>query len=304
MVAFSGCGVHNEAALGTVEPNPSSAQAEASSSPSPASTPSLEPKPSPSQTPAPLSSSIGSVPQVKHAFSAAEEAVVKQYRSAIPQKWGERLPGIRTHIVTKEPLIALTFDACGGKEGSGYDKKLIDYLIKEKIPATLFVNARWIEANPDIFAQLAANPLFEIENHGTEHRPLSVNGKLAYGIKGTKSVEEVIHEIDDNADHIEKLTGRRPLFFRSGTAYYDDVSASIVHDLGFQAAGYNVLGDAGATYNTEQVYQALTKAKSGSIVLAHMNHPEKDTAEGVMKAIPVLQKAGFRFVQLATYDLD
>jgi peptidoglycan/xylan/chitin deacetylase (PgdA/CDA1 family) len=40
------------------------------------------------------------------------------------------------------------------------------------VPATLFVNARWIEANPRQFRQLAADPLFEIANHGTEHRPL------------------------------------------------------------------------------------------------------------------------------------
>ncbi|GGI46895.1 hypothetical protein GCM10008018_19360 [Paenibacillus marchantiophytorum] len=255
--------------------------------------------------PAPTSEFRPTAAVTHESLSASDiTALVDHYSQIAPHKWGERVAGVRTHMVTKEQVIALTFDACGGKEGSGYDRKLIEYLIKEKIPATLFINARWIAANPEVFAELAANPLFEIENHGTEHRPLSVNGRLAYGIAGTKSVSEVIHEVTDNADQIEKLTGRRPLFFRSGTAYYDDVAASIVHDLGAQLAGYNVLGDAGATYNTEQVYRALLQAKSGSIVLAHMNHPEKDTAEGVIKAIPELQKAGFHFVQLATYLLE
>lgn len=238
------------------------------------------------------------------AISSLEKTLIDRYRDAKPKEWGENVPGVRTHLTTKEQVIALTFDACGGKEGSGYDEKLIDYLIKENIPATLFINARWITANMDIFSKLADNPLFEIENHGTEHRPLSVNGRLAYGITGTKNVNEVIHEVKDNADQIEKLTGRRPLFFRSGTAYYDDIAAGVVQDLGFQLAGYNVLGDAGATYNTEQVYKALLKARSGSIVLAHMNHPEKDTAEGIMKAIPELQKAGYRFVLLTSYTLN
>ncbi|MEW9700915.1 polysaccharide deacetylase family protein [Paenibacillus sp. SI8] len=231
-------------------------------------------------------------------------ALLTRYSAVKPQKWGERLPGVGTHLQTKENVIALTFDACGGKEGSGYDEKLINYLVKEQIPATLFMNARWIDANPETFAKLAANPLFEIENHGTEHRPLSVTGRAAYGLAGTRDVSGAIEEVTGNADKIEKLTGRRPLFFRSGTAFYDDVALQIVHDLGFQAAGYNILGDAGATYNKEQVFKALTKAQSGAIVLAHMNHPEKDTAEGVMKAIPVLQKAGFRFVQLSSYPLD
>lgn len=241
---------------------------------------------------------------VSSTLSTQSLSLAERYKTAVPHKWGENIPGVRTHLVTQEKVIALTFDACGGKEGSGYDEKLIDYLIKEQIPATLFVNARWIVANPDIFAKLAANPLFEIENHGTEHRPLSVNGRAAYGIAGTKDVSDAIREITENADEIEKRTGRRPLFFRSGTAFYDDIAVDIAHDLGFQLAGYNVLGDAGATFNTEQVYTALTKARSGSIVLAHMNHPEKDTAEGVMKAIPVLQKAGFQFVLLSAYPVE
>ncbi|NOV01636.1 polysaccharide deacetylase family protein [Paenibacillus planticolens] len=250
----------------------------------------------------PVSPTDGSLSPAK--LPSLAQSLVERYQKAVPTKWGENIPGVRTHLVTKEKVIALTFDACGGKEGSGYDEKLVDYLIKEHIPATLFVNARWLAANPDIFAKLAANPLFEIENHGTEHRPLSVNGRAAYGIAGTHNVSDVIREVSENADEIEKLTGRRPLFFRSGTAYYDDVAANIAHDLGFQLAGYNVLGDAGATFNTEQVYNALTKARSGSIVLAHMNHPEKDTAEGVIKAIPVMQKAGFRFVQLSKYPVE
>ncbi|WP_261302885.1 polysaccharide deacetylase family protein [Paenibacillus andongensis] len=316
MITLSSCEVGNrEAAQGAVE---------VSGAPTVTTTPTLTPTvsretttPSAVSTPIPIAQDTPTIPPTIPSaapseprsspsldFSSLEKTLIERYGNAKPKKWGENVPGVRTHLTTKEQVIALTFDACGGKEGSGYDEKLIDYLIKENIPATLFINARWITANKDIFAKLAANPLFEIENHGTEHRPLSVNGKLAYGITGTKSVNDVIHEVKDNADQIEKLTGRRPVFFRSGTAYYDDIAAGIVHDLGFQLAGYNVLGDAGATYNTEQVYNALLKARSGSIVLAHMNHPEKDTAEGIMKAIPELKKEGYRFVHLASYTLN
>ncbi|WP_236289867.1 polysaccharide deacetylase family protein [Paenibacillus allorhizoplanae] len=237
------------------------------------------------------------------AFASVEQSLIARYASVSPTKWGERVPGVKTRLHTKDKVIALTFDACGGKEGSDYDEKLIQYLIQEQIPATLFINARWIAANPSTFQDLASNPLFEIENHGTEHRPLSVTGKPAYGIAGTKNVKEVIHEMKDNADQIEKLTGKRPLFFRSGTAFYDEIAVSVAHDLGFELAGYSVLGDAGATYNTEQVYNAISKAPSGSIVLAHMNHPEKDTAEGVIKAIPQLRKLGYNFVLLAALEL-
>lgn len=310
MIALAGCeveqgaeGVQVTTAVTTAAPLSATATPPAIS-PTPVSIPTESPVTTNSSHSISDSPTITAEIEAIPAFASVEQSLISRYASALPTKWGERVPGVKTRLHTNDKVIALTFDACGGKEGSGYDEKLIQYLIQEHIPATLFINARWIAVNPAIFATLAANPLFEIENHGTEHRPLSVNGKPAYGIAGTKNVKEAIHEMNDNADQIEKLTGKRPTFFRSGTAFYDDVAVYVAHDLGFELAGYSVLGDAGATYNTEQVYKAITKATSGSIVLAHMNHPEKDTAEGVIRAIPELRKLGYSFVQLAANELN
>lgn len=240
-------------------------------------------------------------------LNAADEqlkkTLVNKYQNQLPAYWGENVPGVITKINTENKVIALTFDACGGPgSSSGYDKELIDFLIKEKVPATLFINARWIDANYDIFMELAKNPLFEIENHGSLHKPLSVNGKSAYNIAGTLNISEVVDEILMNERKIENLTGRKPIYFRSGTAYYDDVAVKIVGDLGLKAVNYNVLGDAGATFNTEQVKSACLNAAPGSIILMHMNHPEKYTAEGVIAAVPQLKNRGFSFVKLEDYD--
>jgi peptidoglycan/xylan/chitin deacetylase (PgdA/CDA1 family) len=242
-------------------------------------------------------------PALPARYTAVKQSIVRRYGKISPMQWGENVPAVYTHLKTKDKVIALTFDACGGKGGSGYDRKLIDFLTRERIPATLFINARWIDANPDTFRELARNPLFEIENHGYEHRPLSVNGRSVYGIHGTRNVSEVVDEVQRNEEKIAKLTGKHPQFFRSGAAYYDDVAVRIVQDLGLRVVNFSILGDAGATYNTQQIYQALMKPQSGSIVICHMNHPEKDTASGIMKAVPVLQKKGFRFVQLSAYPL-
>ena len=226
--------------------------------------------------------------------------LIIKYQNEQPRLWGEKIPGVLTRLNTKEKVIALTFDACGGPHGSGYDVRLINFLIKEQVPATLFINARWIDANNAVFMALAKNPLFEIENHGFRHLPLSVNGRSVYGIKGTAGVSEVSDEILLNQRRIEKLTGRKPLFFRSGTAYYDDVALKISREMGVKIAGYNVLGDAGATYTAEQVKKACLNATPGSIILLHMNHPEKHTAEGIIKAVPELRRQGFSFVKLAS----
>lgn len=230
--------------------------------------------------------------------------LIQKYSGQIPDQWGERVAGVKRKMRTNAKVVALTFDACGGPGGSGYDAKLIDYLIKEQIPATLFINSRWIDANKDVFMSLARNPLFEIENHGHLHKPLSVNGKSAWGITGTRSIGEALDEVWINTKKIEALTGRRPVFFRSGTAYYDNVAARLVYELGLNPVGFDVLGDAGATFSAQQIKQAFQSAKPGSVVICHMNHPEKDTAEGVMLGVPELKKSGFTFVKLDTYPLE
>jgi peptidoglycan/xylan/chitin deacetylase (PgdA/CDA1 family) len=71
---------------------------------------------------------------------------------------GERVKRVKTKLNTDQKLIALTFDACGGPRGKGYDAKLIKYLKREKIPATLFISGKWIDANPEIFGELTKEP--------------------------------------------------------------------------------------------------------------------------------------------------
>ena len=224
--------------------------------------------------------------------------IIKKYDPIQPTEWGEKVNGVVNKINTKEKIIALTFDACGGKYGSDYDNDLIQYLIDEQIPATLFVNYRWIEVNKDKFLELANNDLFEIENHGYEHRPLSVTSNSIYGINGTGSIKGVIDEIKLNEKTIYELTGRKTKYFRSGTAYYDDVSIKIASDLGYKAIGFSVNGDAGATFSKSQIENALSKSTSGDIVICHFNQPKKYTFEGLQYALKELRDKGYSFVKL------
>lgn len=215
-----------------------------------------------------------------------------------PIEWGENVTGVKTTFQTGKREIALTFDACGGDYGSGYDEELITFLKAENIPATLFVNERWIHTNEKLFLQLAANPLFQIENHGTEHAPLSVNSGEAWGIKATDSVQAAYDEIMTNHETVHTLTGEHMTLFRSGTAYYDEVAVDLAEALGYTVVNFDILGDAGATYSAAQVKQALLQAKQGSIALLHMNQPTSGTSDGVKQAIPLLREQGFEFVLL------
>lgn len=181
------------------------------------------------------------------------ERIVAQFAGRTPHAWSERVKGVRTRLKSSDNVMALTLDACGGGHGSGFDAALIHFLEKEAIPATLFVNSRWIDANPELFRRLSDNPLFEIANHGLMHRPATISGRSIYGIAGTRNAAELVDEIEGNADKISRLTGKRPRYYRSGTAYYDEVAVEISCSLGQEVVGFSILGDAGATYRRDQV---------------------------------------------------
>ncbi|MFI1097223.1 polysaccharide deacetylase family protein [Streptomyces sp. NPDC020917] len=224
--------------------------------------------------------------------------IVARYGRRRPRTWGFDAPGVLHALPAGRREIALTFDACGGRGGSAYDQALISVLRRHRVPATLFINSRWIDENPAVFRELAADPLFEIGNHGTRHRPLSVTGRSAYGIPGTRSAGEVFDEVAGNHLKLARLLGAPPRYFRSGTAYCDDVAARIVADLGERVASFSVNGDGGATFTPAQVRATVGAAAPGAVVICHMNHPEGGTAEGIAAAVPLLLGAGRRFVRL------
>jgi peptidoglycan/xylan/chitin deacetylase (PgdA/CDA1 family) len=222
-------------------------------------------------------------------------AVASLNRSRMPTQWGMSLPGVATRFATGGNQIALTFDACKG----ACDEALLNTLQRNGVPAVLFFCAKWIDANAGRAAQLAANPLFDIGNHGARHVPLSVNGRSAYGIGGTGSADEVVDEVWSNHAKITALTGRPPTWFRPGTAHYDDVALEIVRELGQRPLGFTVNADKGATASAAAVRSNVVGAAPGSIVLAHMNHPESGTAAGIGNAITTMLAAGWDFVSLA-----
>jgi len=244
----------------------------------------VEPVPAPVPPPAPARA----VP--------TEAELVAEFSGRRPLDWGLGVAGVITS--TPAAQLALTFDACGGPGGAGCDHRLLDTLRRLGVPATLFVNQRWIEANPGVARELAADPLFELANHGSRHCPLSVTGRRAYGIPGTAGVGQVYHEIMDNQAVLRGLTGRAPRFFRPGTAFYDDVGVAITRRTGLLPVNFSVNADAGATLPAPAVAAALAKASAGDIVIAHFNKPGSGTAAGFELALPRMLAHGAAFAQL------
>lgn len=229
--------------------------------------------------------------------------VAARFEHSRPSAWGTALPGIVSELAVAlapggAPRAALTLDACGGPGGSDVDLLLLDALRESQIPATLFLNVRWIESHPALTAELGADPLFLLANHGTRHRPLSVDGASAYGINGTASAAEAVDEVWRGHAILTELTGHAPKYFRAGTAHYDDVGVAIVHALGEIPIGYSVNGDGGATYDRATVRAETSAVGHGGIVLAHMNQPGGGTFPGLVEAATRLRAEGWELTHV------
>lgn len=200
-----------------------------------------------------------------------------------------------------EKKVALTLDACGGK----YDENLIDFLVKNQIPATIFATKKWLDRNPKGVAVIKAHlDLFDVENHGEKHIPAVIGkGRTVYGIPGEPDVIHLRREVVEGARAVEKATGVAPRWYRGATAEYDSQSIREIDQMGYKIAGFSVNADNGATLKKLTVEKRLKRVKAGDVIIAHMNKPESESAKGLAAGLESLVKAGFVFVRLDQVEL-
>jgi peptidoglycan/xylan/chitin deacetylase (PgdA/CDA1 family) len=198
--------------------------------------------------------------------------------------------------------IALTLDACSGQ----FDAALIQFLIEHRIPATLFATKRWIDRNPVGVSVIKSHlDLFDVEDHGERHRPAIIGAGLeAYGIPAHPDVEHLRREVLAGARAVELTFGVAPRWYRAATALYDKASIHEIDRLGYRIAGFSVNADAGATRSKAAIVRALARVRAGDVIIAHMNKPDSETAEGLAVGLAALLDAGFVFVRLDQVELQ
>jgi peptidoglycan/xylan/chitin deacetylase (PgdA/CDA1 family) len=198
--------------------------------------------------------------------------------------------------------IALTLDACSGK----YDDDLIEFLIRNRIPATIFATKKWLDHNPVGLSIIKAHlDLFDVEDHGESHIPAVIGaGRKVYGIPGEPDVIHLRREVTEGAKAVSEAVGVAPHWYRGATAEYDRQSIDEIGRLGYKIAGFSVNADAGATLGRVAIEERLKHVKTGDVIIAHMNKPASDSAEGLSVALAHLIKNRFVFVRLDEVDLQ
>ena len=185
--------------------------------------------------------------------------------------------------------IALTFDACPTGKPDEYDEKVIDILLKENVPATLFMSGRWVEKNPEKTKLLASQPQFEIAAHSYYHPHMM-----------EKDDERVLRELKRTQTLIRKITGRTPQYFRPPFGEVDERIAKLAAEAGLITVQYDIAsGDPDPDLSPQKIVRCvLREAKGGSIIVFHMNRNGVHTAEVLPQIVNGLRERGFALVTI------
>ncbi|HMS84727.1 MAG TPA: polysaccharide deacetylase family protein [Nitrospira sp.] len=166
------------------------------------------------------------------------------------------------------PGVALTFDLCPVRKGSGYDQPLMDYLITHRIPATFFMSGKWMAKHEADVEHLLGLDFFEVGTHGEVHAHLPMH-----------DADEQRTEILGPVKHLQEYYGHETTLFRPPYGEYNDETVSVVKLLGLQFIQWNIeSGDPDPTLSADSILARVTRrTKPGSIIVFHANGKGKQT---------------------------
>ena len=198
-----------------------------------------------------------------------------------------------TNLGTKEKVVCLTFDGCETKTPSYLDFKILNYLVDEKLPFTIFVSGKFPKRNFSDLAELAKNDQISIQNHSLSH--INHMERLP--------ASKIYREVIENQKIIEDITGSRPIFFRFPAGNYSPEALNIVESLGYTAVHWSFpSGDPDRNVTAEKMSTwVLSKVRPGSILIFHINGRGYHTGEALPQIVRKLRNQGYRFVKLEDY---
>jgi peptidoglycan/xylan/chitin deacetylase (PgdA/CDA1 family) len=182
--------------------------------------------------------------------------------------------------------IALVFNIGIGDEPS---QEIVDTLIENDVPATMFPMGWWASENPEFLRALDA-ARFVIGTHGDQ--PLMLSGMP----------DEVVRtDIETSVATIEDVLGREiDEYFTPYASESDERVRLIVSELGLLPVGWNVsANDYGEDATEESVYErVMDDVYPGAIIEMHLDGPATATSTGLAlpRIIEDLRLLGYELV--------
>lgn len=196
-------------------------------------------------------------------------------------------------LPTNQKVVAITLDACETKAPSYLDWKIINYLLENKIPFTLFVSGKFIERNKNELEKIYKSGIVSIQNHSYNH--FQHMEKL--------SKEEIVEEVLKTEKLIYHITGKKPIYFRFPGGNYDEKSLKILENLGYKVVHWTFpSGDPDRSITADKMTLfVLSKTRPGTILIFHANGRGYSTPDALPVIIRELKKKGYNFVKLEEY---
>lgn len=216
----------------------------------------------------------------------------------------------RVELPKGEKLIALTFDLCEQRgEIAGYDGGVVDYLRSQGIKATFFAGGKWMRSHAARTEQLMTDPLFEIANHGENHRnlrlldPASVQAEIAGPQIAYERARRRLATTQCAAQVPDALSSipSRIALMRFPFGACNPAALQAAGDAGILAIQWDIsAGDPDPHSTAPMIAQGiLARAKPGSIIVAHGNGRGWNTAASLPLFIPKLKAMGYAFVTVS-----
>ena len=186
-------------------------------------------------------------------------------------------------VSADQKICSISFDAAWGNEDT---EDLIKILEKYNVKTTFFVVGAWVDKYPESVKQLS-DAGHEVMNHSDTHPHMT---KL--------SKEDMLKELNNCNDKIEKITGVRPTLFRPPYGDYSNDVVGTVRENGMYTIQWDTDSLDWKDLSKEDITKRVTeKVSPGSIVLFH--NAAKNTPQALPMILDKLINDGYKIVPVS-----
>lgn len=223
--------------------------------------------------------------------------------SPVPHPLGQ----VISRVETTKKQIAITFDSNmtddmlakldNGTVDTYANTEAVDILEREKVPATFFLAAKWVQRYPELTKRLVSSPLWEVGSHSYQHKGFTPKCYTLAVLPPSQMADDVTKSFDT----LRPFGGNQVPYFRFPGLCVDDTAMAAIAPTNVTVIHGDVAsGDAFGTNAQAITDQVLRLAKSGSIVVMHItkaNAPKtQDALPGIIKG---LRDKGYELVKVS-----
>ncbi|MBI5726605.1 MAG: polysaccharide deacetylase family protein, partial [Ignavibacteriales bacterium] len=171
----------------------------------------------------------------------------------------------------KSKILALTFDACEAENPAWFDEGILQYLVNNKIPCTIFLSGNFAIRNGKRLKEISNYPFIEFGNHTFHHYQHSEN----------LSKSGFMWELHATDSVIKNITGKTPKYFRFPGGNFNGQSLIWVKAAGLQTVHWSFAsGDPDPKLSAKAIMDwVYWKTKPGNILIFHINGRGYKTAQ-------------------------